>query len=625
MMARFTALLSRNVLTGAFALTVALPALCAAQRAPEVIPANVPPPSVYVNPRAGADDPRIGLKGGKTDAAEAIFGMQKVISLSKPAAFDPPPEPDAGGRNGGSLNYANSDMAFSGNHLFVGNFWGINFYDTTNPAKLSLLTSLICPGGQGDVSVYGHLLFMSVEGGGRTDCGTQPFPTPARPATPPAPGTPRTPPAQVASPDRARGVRIFDISDIHNPKQVAMVQTCRGSHTHTLLTDPKDKDNIYVYVAGSAGVRPAEELAGCSGGEPSEDPNTALFTIVVIKVPLAHPEQAKVVNSPRIFSDPATGAIDALKVAPAHGATGNTTPIRGCHDLTTYSAIGLMAGACSGNGILMDIKDPVHPKRIDAVADSNFAFWHTATFSNDGTKIVFTDEWGGGTQPRCRATDPMHWGADSVFTLANGKLTLDAYYKMPAPQTEVENCVAHNGSLLPIPGRDILVQGWYQGGISIMDFTDPRKPYEIAYFDRGPVDADKAITGGFWSGYWYNGYIYGSEIARGVDVFKLVPSKFVTQNEIDAANQLHFDILNVQDQQKIVYPQTLITAKAYVDQLARSNALTADKATAINAAIDAKKTKELKTFAASLDKDASTASPADSAKMKDLAAILKKS
>ena len=625
MMARFTTPLSRNVLTAAFALTAAFPALCTAQRQQEVIPANVPAPNVYVFPRAGADDPRIGLKAGKTDAGEASFGMQKVISLPKPAAFDPPPEPDSNGRNGGSLNYANSDMAFSGNHLFVGNFWGINFYDATNPAKLSLITSLVCPGGQGDVSIYGNLLFMSVEGGGRTDCGSQPFPTPARPATPPAPGTARTPPPQVASPDRARGVRIFDISDIHNPKQVAMVQTCRGSHTHTLLTDPKDKDNIYVYVAGSAGVRPAEELAGCSGGEPSEDPNTALFTIVVIKVPVAHPELAKVVNSPRIFSDPATGAIDALKVGPAHGATGNTTAIRGCHDLTTYGAIGLMAGACSGNGILMDIKDPVHPKRIEAVADSNFAFWHTATFSNDGSKVVFTDEWGGGTQPRCRATDPMHWGADSVFTLANGKLTLDAYYKMPAAQTETENCVAHNGSLLPIPGRDILVQGWYQGGISVMDFTDPKHPYEIAYFDRGPVDATKAITGGFWSGYWYNGYIYGSEIARGVDVFKLVPSKFVTQNEIDAANQVHFDLLNVQNQQKIVYPQNLITAKAYVDQLARTNALTAEKATAINAAIDGKKTKELKTFAAGLDKDSASATASgDAAKMKMLADILKK-
>jgi hypothetical protein len=627
----------------ALACALAFPALCSAQRQ-EVIPDNVPPPAVYVNPRAGADDPRIGLKAGITDAGEAAMGLKRVVSLGKPAIFDPPPPPPVpgppvNGRNAGNgLTYANSDMAFGGKHLFVGNFYGITFYDIADPAKLKLITTLVCPGGQGDVSVYGHLLFMSVEGGGRTDCGTQPFPTPARPvglppatagapgeapADPAAPRVPRARPVQVASPDRARGVRIFDISDLTHPKQVAMVQTCRGSHTHTLLVDPNDKDDIYVYVAGSAGVRPAAELAGCSGGEPSDDPNTALFTIVVIKVPLAHPELAKVVNSPRIFSDPQTGAMNGLKSAGVHGAT-NTPDTRGCHDLTTYAALGLMAGACSGNGILLDIKDPVHPRRTEAVSDSNFAFWHTATFSNDGTKVVFTDEWGGGTQPRCRATDPMHWGADAIFSLKGSTLTLDSYYKMPAPQTEVENCVAHNGSLLPIPGRDILVQGWYQGGISIMDFTDPKHPYEMAYFDRGPLDAQHMITGGFWSGYWYNGYVYGSEIARGVDVFKLVPTKYLTQNEIDAGNQVHFDELNVQAQPKIVYPQTLITAKAYMDQLVRSNALTAEKAKMMDAAIDGKKTREMKSFAATLDKDAPAAKPDDMAKMQMLAAILKR-
>jgi hypothetical protein len=427
-------------------------------------------------------------------------------------------------------------------------------------------------------------------------------------------------------------VRIFDISDFANPKQVAAVQSCRGSHTHTLVLDPKDKENVYIYISGTGPVRQGDELAGCSGGDPSENPETALFRIDVIKVPVAHPEQAKIVSSPRIFTDTQTGAINGLWKGGKHGeGTQSTSTTDQCHDITVYSAVGLAAGACSGNGILLDISDPAHPARIDAVSDPNYAYWHSATFNNAGTKVLFTDEWGGGAQPRCRATDPMNWGADAIFTLNNRKLTLASYYKMPAPQTDLENCVAHNGSLIPVPGRDILVQAWYQGGVSIMDFTDASHPYEIAYFDRGPLDGEKHILGGYWSVYWFNGYIYGSEIARGVDVFKLTPTKFLTQNEIDAANLVHYDELNVQNQQKVTWPQSFVVARAYLDQMARGNALPQQRIAAITAAIDkadashsAKDAAPLKSLAASLEKDAGSAkNPADAERLRGLAQIMR--
>jgi hypothetical protein len=411
------------------------------------------------------------------------------------------------------------------------------------------------------------------------------------------------------------------------------VQTCRGSHTHTLVVDPKDKDNIYVYVSGTSYVRPGEELAGCSGKDPSADPNTSLFSIDVIQVPLAAPETAKIVSSPRVFADLQTGAVDGLWKGGNHGdGTQKTSSTNECHDITVYSAVGLAAGACSGNGILLNISDPVHPVRLDAVSDPNYAFWHSASFNNDGTKVLFTDEWGGGVQPRCRATDPINWGADAIFTLSKGKLTLAAYYKMPAAQTEMENCVAHNGSLIPIPGRDIEVQAWYQGGISIVDFTDAAHPIEIGYFDRGPIDAQKRIIGGDWSAYWYNGYIYGSEIARGIDVFRLTPNKFISQNEIDAAKLVHYDELNVQNQQKITWPSSFVVARAYLDQLTRSNALAPKRAAAVNAAIlkaeksrtPGKELARLHVTAAGLDKEAGTAkTPADAERLRALAGILK--
>jgi hypothetical protein len=527
------------------------------------------------------------------------------------------------------LAFANSDFAFQGTHLFQGNFYGVNFYDISNPSKVSLITSLVCPGGQGDVSVYGNLLFMSVEmPNGRLDCGAQGFP----PLPPSEPGHEKDHRIPTASPDRFRGVRVFDISDIKNPKQVAAVQTCRGSHTHTLVVDPNDKDNVYIYVSGTSFVRQGEELAGCSGETPDKDPNTSLFRIDVIKVPLAAPQQAKVVSSPRVFIDARTGALNGLNNGGTHDKLAEKpADTNQCHDITVFSTIGLAAGACSGNGILLDIKDPLHPKRVDAVNDPNYSYWHSASFSNDGTKVVFTDEWGGGLQPRCRPTDPNKWGADAIFNLKNDKLSFASYYKMPAAQTETENCVAHNGSLLPVPGRDIEVQAWYQGGISVMDFTDAAHPYEIAYFDRGPVDAKTLILGGDWSAYWYNGYIYGSEIARGLDVFKLVPSKFLTQNEIDAANLVQFSELNVQNQPKITWPSRLTVARAYVDQLERSQALPSARIADLNKAIGRtqkshlgkKELAKLHGMVASVETDASAAkNPEDAKRLHALAQIL---
>jgi hypothetical protein len=303
-----------------------------------------------------------------------------------------------------------------------------------------------------------------------------------------------------------------------------------------------------------------------------------------------------------------------------------------CHDITVYSQIGLAAGACSGNGILLDIKDPVHPKRIDAVNDPNYAYWHSASFSNDGKKVVFTDEWGGGLGARCRANDPNKWGADAIFNLSNNKLSFANYYKMPAAQGDSENCVAHNGSLIPVPGRDLEVQAWYQGGVSVMDFTDAEHPVEIAYFDRGPIDPKMLVLGGDWSAYWYNGHIYASEIARGLDIFELTPTKDLTQNEIDAARAVRMAEFNVQSQQKVVWPRKLIVAKAYVDQLERSQALPADQIASLRQAIQSSESSRmsrrslanLRSLGTSLDKSAATAkSAADATRMQALTEILK--
>ncbi len=606
------------------------------------VPAQEPKPAPTLPPGmkgADASDPRANLSPGLFDAGETSLGIRHVQLLRKPDAFQLGVDPNSpkvekaltalGVGNPAQipaqikmtfagLAFANSDLAFQGNNLFLGNFYGMNIYDISDPAKAKLVTSMLCPGGQGDVSVYKNLMFMSVEmPNGRLDCGEQGFPPPAQQGPPPA------------EKDRFRGVRIFDISDLRNPKQVGAVQTCRGSHTHTLVLDPKDKANVYIYVSGTSFVRQNEELAGCSDGPPDKDPNSARFRIDVIKVPVAAPQSAKIVSTPRIFGDPATGAIASLKSAPTHG-TGRASETDQCHDITVYPELGLAAGACSGNGILLDIKDPANPKRLDAVNDPNYAYWHSASFSNDGKKVVFTDEWGGGMAPRCRQNDPDKWGANAIFTLEGNKLSFQDYYKLPAAQTETENCVAHNGSLVPVPGRDIKVQAWYQGGISLMDFTDPANPVEIGYFDRGPIDAKIPMMGGSWSAYWYNGNIYSSEIARGLDIFELTPTEHLTQNEIDAAKTVHTDILNVQTQERIEWPNKLVVAKAYLDQLERSQGLSTEQIAELRQAIQkaegsSGELKKLKKLAKSVEKTAVTArNGADAARLAGLAAILKR-
>ena len=517
---------------------------------------------------APSPDPRIGLRAGWFDAAQAAWNMALVSTT-------PPSENFLNRSDPGDQRVWNSDLAFTGNYVIQGNFAGYQVWDVANPRSPRLHSSYLCIGSQSDVSVFGHLLFESTEAtNARVDCS-------------PAGVT------DTVSADRARGIRIYDISDIAHPKRVTTVQTCRGSHTHTILADPKDKENVYIYVSGSAPVRSSSELQGCMDVDPSADPNTERFRIEVIQVPLASPEKARVVSKPAILADlapsrghgetPADSAAAAARRAAA-GRTAGPAPQRAaptgpiqCHDITLYPAIGLGAGACRGYGVLLDIRDPIHPHRVGLAADTNFVAWHSATFNNDGSKMLFTDEWGGGTSPRCRSTDKMEWGADAIFTLSHTDLVFQSYYKLPVAQTPNENCVAHNGSLIPVPGRDIMVQGWYQGGISVLDFTDPRHVREIAFFDRGPMDSTKLFVSGSWSAYWYNGLIYSSEITRGLDILELTPSAWLTQNELDAAKLVRVSELNVQNQQQFAWPAQFVVARAYLDQLSRGNGMPADR------------------------------------------------
>ena len=529
------------------------------------------------------NDPRVGLAPGFENPGVAANGIRHLANRPKPPGFSDPANP-------GNFGFLTSDMAFQGDYAFVGNFNGYNIYNIANPSSPSLTTSVICPGGQGDVSVYKNLLFMSVEETrARIDCGTQ--------------GVPAGQEAQ-----RFRGVRIFDISNISAPVQVAAVQTCRGSHTHTLVTDKSDRRNVYIYVQGTAAPRPATELAGCDGNNTNTPtgPNPSKWRIEVIKVPVSAPQSAAIVSEPRLFAN-AAGAVNGLQnepptpqhpcasatppCGPGTGATGGATwspvPITdACHDITVYPEIELAAGACEGNGLLIDICDPANPRRIDAVADPNYAYWHGATFSNDGKTVVFTDEWGGGVQPRCRATDDLKWGGDSIYDIVNGRLVFRSYYKLPVAQTLQENCVSHIPSLIPVPGRDIMVQAFYQGGATLVDFSDSSNPREIGYWDRGPVSGTSLVFGGFWSTYWYNGETYGSELARNFDVLGLTPTAQLSANEIAAAREVQLRRLNVQRQDRYRWKPSFAVVRSFLDQLVRADDIDAWTLRRVEAAID---------------------------------------
>jgi hypothetical protein len=613
-------------------------------------------PAAAALSQAPTPDPRIGLKAGRYDAGMAAWNLH-LLSASKPSAK--------------FTEGINSDMAFFGTYVIQGNFNGFQIWNIADPSHPTIRTSYFCPASQSDVSVYKNLLIVSSESpSGRLDCGEQGI-------------------KDTVSGERIRGIRIFDISDLDHPRYITNVQTCRGSHTHSLLADPRDPANIYVYISGSAELRSPSEMPGCTAATPTSDPNSPLMRIEIIKIPVAHPDKAAVVSSARIFQNlrtpPTHGETTADSIefarAAAHGAYvvnilgmqmitpdemlqpmladivhargGSGAPtaadsaalhatIQGmvdkmfgmegpnhdrtrfaqCHDITLDPALGLAGGACEGHGLLLDIHDPAHPVRVDAVDDKNFSYWHSATFNNDGKKIIFTDEWGGGEAPKCRATDPREWGADAIFTIdAKRKLHFQNYYKLPVAQTPQENCVAHNGSLVPVPGRDVMVQSWYQGGISVFDFTDAMHPREIAFFDRGPLDSTQMILGGTWSAYWYNGVIVSSEIMRGLDVLELTPNALMTQNEIDAAKTAHLDYLNVQDQPRYTWPASFALARAYVDQLERSNGLSGDRISAVRQALSgaesasgAARRSALTRLASQLDGDAAKSS--DAAKVK---------
>ncbi|WP_271439518.1 DUF305 domain-containing protein [Pontixanthobacter luteolus] len=525
-----------------------------------------------------SDDPRATLAAGLTDAGEAILNLRKVATLPKPVGFFDPANPgelrpeikkdetegDADtevaesdaeaasadprdseddkpqfAKRGPLLDFANTDMAFSGDLLVAGSYHGFNIYKLGEDGTPGLVSSVVCPGGQGDVSIVGDLLLMSVQDTrARVDCGLQGV-------------------TEKVSEERFRGLRVFDISDLTNPVQVGQVQTCRGSHTHSVVS--KTDDALIVYNSGTSRIRDEKELAGCIGDVPGDD-RTALFRIDVIEIPLADPSRSRIVDSPAVFADPETGRLAGLWQGGDHGEdTQETNSTNHCHDITVFPSLNLAAGACSGNGIIFDITDPRAPKRIDEVTDKGFAYWHSATFNNDGTKVLFTDEWGGGGRPRCQATDPRNWGANAIYEIVDGQLEFRSLYKLPAPQGDKENCVAHNGSIIPVPGRDIFVQAWYQGGISVIDFTDAQNPFEIAYFDRGPIDEDQLVTGGYWSAYWYKGRIYGTEITRGLDVFALEPSEFLSAEEIAAAEAAdQGETFNPQTQLPVTWPDDIV-------------------------------------------------------------------
>ncbi len=570
-----------------------------------VAPLLVVPSLLAAQTYPGSQDPRNGLKPGRLDAGVAAENMRLVSFSPKPAVFD----------TARGLTFINSDLAFSGKYVYQGNFAGFTVWDVSDATAPKVVAAVSCITAQGDPSVIGHLLFISAEGrGNRNDC---------------AKGGVQDPK------DHMAGVRIYDVSNPAAPRLVKNVQTCKGSHTHTVVPDPKDKGVVYLFVSGNQGARPDSELVGCREGTDAADTTNSLYRLDVIRVPLAHPEQAAVVTGARIF----TGLVPAPRAAsradrrpaPAPGAATPPAPTgpRNCHDVTAYPAMHLLAGACASYGLLVDISNPLKPVRVDAIADTNFSLWHTAVFSNDGKRVIFTDEWGGGTGPMCQATSMLEMGGNTILTVDPAhKYTQHAYFKIPTAQTAQENCVSHNGGLIPVPGRDIMVQGWYQGGVSVMEFTDPDHPRELAFFDRGPIDSPPPATdsaaatggrprgtiGGSWGAYWWNGRIYSSELDRGFDILELVPSDLISSNEIEAAKLVHLAEYNPQSQPKLEWPAAFPVVRSFLDQLMRGNGLAAARTTAIARALDAAEKRSggarrtaLQTLAAQVRRDANGA------------------
>ncbi|WTL69506.1 hypothetical protein OG339_36565 [Streptosporangium sp. NBC_01495] len=393
----------------------------------------------------------------------------------------------------------NSDIAFQGDYAYVGNYGGFSIYDIRNPRRAKLVSGVLCPGSQMDVSVYGDLLFAAVDNSRSDDsCNSVAQPADVK--------------------ESWEGVRIFDISDKKNPKYIKSVETNCGSHTLTLVPGKsRDRRNVYLYVSS---YNPSAVFPDC---QPPHD------KISVIKVPLRTPTDAAVVKTPVVFPDGGNETQPGLLL-----------PTSGCHDITVYAEKDIAAGACMGDGVLFDISDRENPVITARTTDPNFAFWHSATFNNKGNKVVFTDELGGGGAATCNEATGPNRGANAYYDIVRGKLVFKGYFKIGRHQADTENCVAHNGSLIPVKGKDIMVQAWYQGGVSFVDFTDSSRPKEIGFFERGPEPTGGG--GGIWSAYYYNGYIYASDFRRGLDVLK------IDDRRTDPAKGVRLDRLNVQTQ-----------------------------------------------------------------------------
>lgn len=400
-------------------------------------------------------------------------------------------------RQGVNDGFFHSDIAFWGDYAIQGTYGGINIYDISHPQKPELISQFSCPGGQGDptVSPDGTLVFMSVDSARSDDsCESEG--------------------SSAANPDAWEGIRVIDISDVTNPEYVTAVRTDCGSHTHTLVPDDSG-DVVYLYISS---YNPNPAFPNC---QPPHD------SISIVEVPLDDPASASVIAKPVLFPG------------------GGQPRTAGCHDITVFPEEDLAGGACMGEGALIDISDPTDPYVITSVSDPNFAFWHSATFNNDATKVIFTDELGGGNAPTCNEEIGPERGANAIFDIVGDgddrELVFRSYFKIPRHQQSTENCVAHNGSIIPAKGRDIMVQSWYQGGVSVLDFTDSDNPVEIAYFERGPVEPRQ--LGGSWSAYWYNGFIYSSDITKGLDVLKIRGTQ-----GIPSANRIRQDHFNAQTQ-----------------------------------------------------------------------------